>query len=121
MLSKKLAIIGGSGLYELDGASESKWETIETPWGSPSDQILTLKFDDQEVCFLPRHGRGHVISPSNINFRANIDALKQKGVTDIISISAVGSLKEQLPPGKFVLIDQFIDRTFARVKTFFDE
>ena len=121
MLSKKLAIIGGSGLYELDGASESKWETIETPWGSPSDQILTLKFDDKEVCFLPRHGRGHVISPSNINFRANIDALKQKGVTDIISISAVGSLKEKLPPGKFVLIDQFIDRTFARVKTFFDE
>ena len=121
MLSKKLAIIGGSGLYELDGASESKWETIKTPWGSPSDQILTLKFDDQEVCFLPRHGRGHVISPSNINFRANIDALKQKGVTDIISISAVGSLKEKLPPGKFVLIDQFIDRTFARVKTFFDE
>ena len=121
MLSKKLAIIGGSGLYELGGASESKWETIKTPWGSPSDQILTLKFDDQEVCFLPRHGRGHVISPSNINFRANIDALKQKGVTDIISISAVGSLKEKLPPGKFVLIDQFIDRTFARVKTFFDE
>ena len=121
MSNKKLGVIGGSGLYEIDGSSESKWETITTPWGNPSDQILTLKFDNQEVCFIPRHGRGHVISPSNINFRANIDALKQKGVTDIISISAVGSLKEELPPGKFVLIDQFIDRTFARTKTFFDD
>ena len=121
MSNKKLGIIGGSGLYKIDGSSESKWETITTPWGDPSDQILALKFDDQEVYFIPRHGRGHVISPSNINFRANIDALKQKGVTDIISISAVGSLKEELPPGKFVLIDQFIDRTFARTKTFFDE
>ena len=121
MSNKKLGVIGGSGLYKIDGSSESKWETITTPWGDPSDQILALKFDDQEVYFIPRHGRGHVISPSNINFRANIDALKQKGVTDIISISAVGSLKEELPPGKFVLIDQFIDRTFARTKTFFDD
>jgi len=120
-LKKKLGIIGGSGLYEIDGFSESSWETIKTPWGNPSDQILNLKFNDQEVCFMPRHGRGHTVSPSNINFRANIDALKQKGVTDIISVSAVGSLKEELPPGKFVLIDQFIDRTYARTNTFFDE
>jgi len=120
-LKKKLGIIGGSGLYEIDGSSESTWETINTPWGNPSDQILNLKFNDQEVYFMPRHGRGHTVSPSNINFRANIDALKQKGVTDIISVSAVGSLKEELPPGKFVLIDQFIDRTYARTNTFFDE
>jgi len=120
-LKKKLGIIGGSGLYEIDGSSESLWETVKTPWGNTSDQVFNFKFNDQEVCFIPRHGRGHTVSPSNINFRANIDALKQKGVTDIISISAVGSLKEELPPGKFVLIDQFIDRTFARKKTFFDE
>ena len=120
-MKKKLGIIGGSGLYEIDGFSESSWETIKTPWGNPSDQILNLKFNDHEVCFMPRHGRGHTVSPSNINFRANIDALKQKGVTDIISVSAVGSLKDELPPGKFVLIDQFIDRTYARTNTFFDE
>ena len=120
-MKKKLGIIGGSGLYEIDGFSESSWETIKTPWGNPSDQILNLKFNDQEVCFMPRHGRGHTVSPSNINFRANIDALKQKGVTDIISVSAEGSLKDELPPGKFVLIDQFIDRTYARTNTFFDE
>ena len=120
-MKKKLGIIGGSGLYEIDGFSESSWETIKTPWGNPSDQILNLKFNDHEVCFMPRHGRGHTVSPSNINFRANIDVLKQKGVTDIISVSAVGSLKDELPPGKFVLIDQFIDRTYARINTFFDE
>ena len=120
-MKKKLGIIGGSGLYEIDGFSESSWEAIKTPWGNPSDEILNLKFNDQEVCFMPRHGRGHTVSPSNINFRANIDALKQKGVTDIISVSAVGSLKDELPPGKFVLIDQFIDRTYARTNTFFDE
>ena len=94
---------------------------VKTPWGEPSDQILEAKFAKQSFCFIPRHGRGHLISPSNINFRANIDALKQRGVTDIISVSAVGSLKENLPPGKFVIIDQFIDRTFARNKTFFDD
>ena len=98
-----------------------KWKSISTPWGKPSDQILNLKYKGKEICFLPRHARGHKISPSNINFRANIDALKQLGVSDIISVSAVGSLKEDLPPGKFVLVDQFIDRTFARKKTFFDE
>merc|ERR1712072_145687 len=96
-------------------------KSITTPWGNPSDEILNFKYKGKEVCFLPRHARGHKISPSNINFRANIDALKQLGVTDIISVSAVGSLKENLPPGKFVIVDQFIDRTFDRKKTFFDE
>ncbi len=117
----KLGIMGGSGLYSIEGLEDSKWITIDTPWGSPSDQILQARLKGKEIFFLPRHARGHTISPSNINFRANIDALKQLGVTDIISMSAVGSLKENLEPGKFVIIDQFIDRTFARVKTFFDK
>ena len=121
MQNKKLGIIGGSGLYDIEGTTKSKWETVSTPWGKPSDKILSFEYADNEVCFIPRHGRGHVVSPSNINFRANIDALKQKGITDIISISAVGSLKEELQPGKFVLVDQFIDRTFARNKTFFND
>lgn len=117
----KLGIIGGSGLYNMEGLKDSKWIKVNTPWGSPSDEILKAKLKGKEIFFLPRHGRGHKINPSNINFRANIDALKQLGVTDIISMSAVGSLKENLEPGKFVIIDQFIDRTFARVKTFFDK
>ena len=117
----KLGIIGGSGLYSMEGLEDSKWIKIDTPWGSPSDEILQAKLNGKEICFLPRHARGHKINPSNINFRANIDALKQLGVTDIISMSAVGSLKENLEPGKFVIVDQFIDRTFARVKTFFDQ
>ena len=121
MANDKLAIIGGSGLYDVEEFKERELLEINTPWGNPSDQILKTKFNGKEVYFLPRHGRGHFISPSNINFRANIDALKQLGVTDIVSVSAVGSLKEDLPPGKFVLVDQFIDRTFARKKTFFDE
>ena len=121
MAKNKLAIIGGSGLYEIEGLESPKWKSITTPWGKPSDEILNFKYKGKEVYFLPRHARGHKISPSNINFRANIDALKQLGVTDIISVSAVGSLKEDLPPGKFVIVDQFIDRTFARKKTFFDE
>jgi len=121
MTNPKLGIIGGSGLYEIEGLEKPKWKKIKTPWGNPSDEILNFKYKGKEVCFLPRHGRGHVISPSNINFRANIDALKQSGVTDIVSVSAVGSLKENLDPGTFVLVDQFIDRTFSRVKTFFDE
>ena len=121
MTINKLAIIGGSGLYDVEEFKNRELLDIETPWGKPSDQILKTNYNDKEVFFLPRHGRGHFISPSNINFRANIDALKQLGVTDIISVSAVGSLKENLPPGKFVIVDQFIDRTFARVKTFFDE
>ncbi len=117
----KLGIIGGSGLYSMEGLEDSKWIKIDTPWGNPSDEILQAKLNGKEICFLPRHARGHKINPSNINFRANIDALKQLGVTDIISMSAVGSLKENLEPGKFVIVDQFIDRTFARVKTFFDK
>ncbi len=115
----KLGIIGGSGLYNMEGLEDSKWIKVNTPWGSPSDEILQAKLKGKEIFFLPRHGREHKINPSNINFRANIDALKQLGVTDILSMSAVGSLKENLEPGKFVIIDQFIDRTFARVKTFF--
>ena len=117
----KLGIIGGSGLYSMEGLEDSKWIKVNTPWGNPSDEILQAKLNGKEICFLPRHARGHKINPSNINFRANIDALKQLGVTDIISMSAVGSLKENLEPGKFVIVDQFIDRTFARVKTFFDQ
>ena len=121
MTKNKLAIIGGSGLYEIEGLESSKWTSITTPWGKPSDEILNFIYKGKEVCFLPRHARGHKIPPSNINFRANVDALKQLGVTDIISVSAVGSLKEDLSPGKFIIVDQFIDRTFARKKTFFDE
>jgi len=121
MKKRKLGIIGGSGLYKIDGFTKPKWKKIKTSWGSPSDDVLTAKFANEEICFIPRHARGHKINPSNINFRANIDALKQLGVTDIISISAVGSLKDNLNPGKFLIIDQFIDRTFARKKTFFDD
>ena len=121
MKNRKLGIIGGSGLYNMDGFEKTKWKKIKTVWGSPSDEILTAKFGNEEICFIPRHARGHKINPSNINFRANIDAFKQIGVTDIISVSAVGSLKENLEPGKFVIVDQFIDRTFARIKTFFEE
>ena len=120
MTTNKLAIIGGSGLYDVEEFKERKLLDLQTPWGKPSDQILKTKFNSKEVYFLPRHGRGHFNSPSNINFRANIDALKQLGVSDIVSVSAVGSLKEELEPGKFVIIDQFIDRTVARKKTFFD-
>ena len=121
MANNKLAIIGGSGLYDVEEFKDRELLDLNTPWGKPSDQILKTKYNGKEVYFLPRHGRGHFVSPSKINFRANIDSLKQLGVTDIVSVSAVGSLKEDLPPGKFVLVDQFIDRTFARNKTFFDE
>ena len=121
MKKRKLGIIGGSGLYKMDGFEKTKWKKINTPWGKPSDEILIAKLGKEEICFIPRHSRGHKINPTNINFRANIDAMKQLGVTDIISVSAVGSLKEDLNPGKFVIVDQFIDRTFSREKTFFDE
>jgi len=121
MKKRKLGIIGGSGLYKMDGFEKTKWKKIKTPWGNPSDEILIAKLDKEEIYFIPRHSRGHKINPTNINFRANIDAMKQLGVTDIISVSAVGSLKEDLNPGKFVIVDQFIDRTFSRIKTFFDE
>ena len=121
MKKRKLGIIGGSGLYKMEGFEKAKWKKINTPWGKPSDEILLATLGKEEICFIPRHSRGHKISPSNINFRANIDAMKQLGVTDIISVSAVGSLKENLEPGKFVIVDQFIDRTFSRIKTFFDD
>ena len=121
MANNKLAIIGGSGLYDVEEFKDRELLNLNTPWGNPSDEILKTKYNNKEVYFLPRHGRGHFISPSKINFRANIDAFKQLGVTDIISVSAVGSLKENLSPGKFVIVDQFIDRTFAREKTFFSE
>ena len=120
-MTNKLAIIGGSGLYDIEEFKDREFLEIKTSWGKPSDKILKTKYKGKEVYFLPRHGRGHYISPSKINFRANIDALKQLGVSDIVSISAVGSLKENLQPGKFVIVDQFIDRTFARNKTFFDD
>ena len=121
MNNRKLGIIGGSGLYKIEGFEKTKWKKINTSWGEPSDEILIAKLGKEEICFIPRHSRGHKINPSNINFRANIDAMKQLGVTDIISVSAVGSLKENLEPGKFVIVDQFIDRTFSRIKTFFDD
>ena len=121
MKKRKLGIIGGSGLYQMDGFEKTKWKKIKTSWGKPSDEILIAKLDNEEICFIPRHSRGHKINPTNINYRANIDVMKQLGVTDIISVSAVGSLKENLNPGKFVIVDQFIDRTFSRIKTFFDE
>ena len=121
MKNRKLGIIGGSGLYKMEGFEKTKWKKVTTLWGQPSDEIMEAEFNNEKICFIPRHSRGHKISPTNINFRANIDALKQQGVTDIISVSAVGSLKENLSPGTFVIVDQFIDRTFSRKKTFFDE
>ena len=112
-----IGIIGGSGLYDIEGLHDARWTAVETPWGRPSDELLTGDLDGQKLVFLPRHGRGHRLSPSDLNSRANIDALKRAGATDIISLSACGSLREDLPPGTFVIVDQFIDRTFARVKS----
>jgi 5'-methylthioadenosine phosphorylase len=114
-----LGVIGGSGLYDIAGLKDPRWETIESPFGKPSDQILTGMLGDARLVFLPRHGRGHRIPPTNVNARANIDVLKRAGCTDVISLSAVGSLREALAPGDFVIVDQFIDRTFAREKSFF--
>ena len=114
-----LGIIGGSGIYEIDGLANRHWESVDSPFGAPSDQLLFGELDGQPLVFLPRHGRGHPLSPTSINYRANIDSLKRAGVTDILSLSAVGSLKDSYAPGDFVLIDQFIDRTFQREKSFF--
>jgi 5'-methylthioadenosine phosphorylase len=114
-----LGIVGGSGLYDLPGLGDPRWRSVETPWGAASDEILFAEMDGLPLRFLPRHGRGHRLSPTHIDYRANIDALKRAGVTDLVSVSAVGSLKEELAPGAFVLVDQFIDRTFARQKSFF--
>jgi 5'-methylthioadenosine phosphorylase len=114
-----LGIVGGSGFYHLPGIANPHWEKVASPWGEPSDEILFADIEGLPFRFLPRHGRGHKISPTHINYRANIDALKRAGVTDLVSISACGSLKEEYAPGHFVLVDQFVDRTFAREKSFF--
>jgi len=116
-----VGIIGGSGLYDIAGLQDKQWRRIATPWGEPSDELLFGELDGVRCVFLPRHGRGHRLSPTHLNYRANIDALKRSGVTDVLSLSAVGSLKEELPPGHFVIVDQFIDRSFAREKSFFGE
>ena len=114
-----IGVIGGSGVYDIDGLEDVRWQTVESPFGKPSDELMFGRLAGLDLVFLPRHGRGHPLSPTDINFRANIDALKRAGVTDVISVSAVGSFKEELPPGTFVIVDQFIDRTFERYKTFF--
>ena len=114
-----IGIIGGSGVYDIDALQNKQWKKVESSFGQPSDEFLFGTLNGQQLVFLPRHGRGHKIPPSAINYRANIDALKRSGVTDLISVSAVGSLKEELPPGTFVIVDQFIDRSFAREKSFF--
>lgn len=114
-----IGVIGGSGVYAIDGLENTRWETVDSSFGAPSDQLLVGDLTGQKLVFLPRHGRGHRLSPSDINYRANIDAMKRMGVTDILSVSAVGSLKQEYAPGTFVLVDQFIDRTFARQKSFF--
>ncbi|MCY7314622.1 MAG: S-methyl-5'-thioadenosine phosphorylase [Rubrivivax sp.] len=119
MTQALLAIIGGSGLYDLPGLTDTRWETVSTPWGAPSDQIFRGRLHGAELAFLPRHGRGHRIPPSEVNYRANIAALKAIGATDVLSLSAVGGLRADLPPGHFIVVDQFIDRTFARDKSFF--
>jgi 5'-methylthioadenosine phosphorylase len=114
-----IGVIGGSGVYEIDGLENTRWVRVTSPFGEPSDELFFGELDGQKLVFLPRHGRGHRITPSELNYRANIDCMKRAGVTEIISISACGSLKEALPPGTFVICDQFIDRTFARKKSFF--
>lgn len=114
-----LGIIGGSGVEDIEGLVNQRWQRVDSPFGEPSDALLLGELDGQALAFLPRHGRGHRIPPSEINYRANIDVLKRAGVTDLVSVSAVGSLREDLPPGMFVIVDQFIDRTFAREKSFF--
>jgi 5'-methylthioadenosine phosphorylase len=116
-----IGIIGGSGVYDIEGLEGKAWRRVHTPWGEPSDQLLEGTLGGARCVFLPRHGRGHPTSPSHLNYRANIDAMKRLGVTDIISLSAVGSLAEELPPGHFVIVDQFIDRSFAREKSFFGD
>jgi len=121
MAQTKIGIIGGSGIYDIDGLENPTWQQVDTPWGAPSDEVLTGRLDGVEMVFLPRHGRGHVHSPSTVPYRANIDALKRLGVTDVISVSATGSFREEMAPGDFVVVDQFIDRTFAREKSFFGE
>jgi 5'-methylthioadenosine phosphorylase len=114
-----IGILGGSGLYAIDALEEAQWVAVDTPWGAPSDELLIGRIGGVKFVFLPRHGRGHRLSPTSVNYRANIDALKRAGCTDVLAISAIGSLREELPPGTFVAVDQFVDRTFAREKSFF--
>lgn len=114
-----IGVIGGSGVYDIDGLQDAQWKQIDSPFGAPSDALLHGTLDGVKMVFLPRHGRGHTQSPSTVNYRANIDALKRAGVTDVISVSACGSFRENMAPGDFVIVDQFIDRTFAREKSFF--
>ena len=114
-----IGIIGGSGLYEIDALEDAQWVAVDTPWGPPSDELLIGRIGGVKLVFLPRHGRGHRIPPGDVNFRANIDALKRVGCTDLVAISAVGSLREELPPGRFVVVDQYLDRTVARHRSFF--
>jgi len=120
-MTKVLGVIGGSGIYQIDGMENGQWISVESTFGDPSDDLFIGDVDGLKVVFLPRHGRGHIHSPTSINYRANIDALKRAGVTDVISVSACGSFRDQMAPRDFVLVDQFIDRTFARKKTFFDD
>jgi 5'-methylthioadenosine phosphorylase len=114
-----IGVIGGSGVYQIEGLEGASWVKVKSPWGKPSDQVLVGRLNGLPMAFLPRHGRGHVESPSSVNYRANIDALKRLGCTDVVAVSAVGSLREEFRPGDFVLVDQYIDRTFAREKSFF--
>ena len=118
-MATKIGVIGGSGVYDIDGLKGAEWVSVDSPWGAPSDAILTGTLDGVEMAFLPRHGRGHVHSPTTVPYRANIDALKRLGVTDVFSVSACGSFREEMRPGDFVVVDQFIDRTVNRDKTFF--
>ncbi len=115
-----IGIIGGSGLYALDALEDAQWLAVDTPWGNPSDALLVGRIEGVRFVFLPRHGRGHPLPPSALNTRANVDAMKRAGCTDLLAISAIGSLREEIPPGHFVVVDQFIDRTFAREASFFE-
>ena len=121
MAETVLGVIGGSGVYDIDGLADAQWTDVATPWGDPSDAFLIGTLDGQKIVFLPRHGRGHVVSPTGLAARANIDAMKRLGVTDIVSVGAVGSFKEELRPGTFVVVDQYIDRTVHRHRSFFGD
>ena len=118
-MQSMIGIIGGSGVYQIEGLEGASWVKVKTPWGAPSDEVLVGRLAGVPMAFLPRHGRGHVHSPSSVNYRANIDALKRLGCTDLVALSAVGSLRPDFVPGDFVVVDQYIDRTFAREKSFF--
>jgi len=118
MTSWTIGIIGGSGLYAMDVLEDAEWIAVDTPWGPPSDELLIGRIHGVKCVFVPRHGRGHTLAPATINYRANIDALKRVGCTDIVAVSAIGSLREELPPGHFVVVDQFIDRTLGRASSF---